>query len=51
MLTALDATAVRHWATACVRTLEAHRTAVVLLEFTTMLRGGPPTMVSEPPPL
>lgn len=25
MLTALDATAVRHWAAACVRTLEAHR--------------------------
>ncbi|HEV3356517.1 MAG TPA: DAK2 domain-containing protein [Pseudonocardiaceae bacterium] len=28
MLTALDATAVRHWATACVRTLEAHRTDI-----------------------
>lgn len=28
MLTALDATAVRHWAAACVRTLEAHRTDI-----------------------
>lgn len=28
MLTALDPAAVRHWAAACVRTLEAHRTAI-----------------------
>ncbi|HEY4023857.1 MAG TPA: DAK2 domain-containing protein, partial [Pseudonocardiaceae bacterium] len=28
MLTALDATAVRHWAAACVRTLETHRAEI-----------------------
>jgi hypothetical protein len=30
--------------------LELHATAVLLLEFTTMLRGGPPTMVNDAPP-
>ncbi len=30
--------------------LESHKTAVALLELTTMLRGGPPTMVNDAPP-
>jgi hypothetical protein len=30
--------------------LDPHKTAVALLELTTMLRGGPPTMASDAPP-